>query len=930
MQRFGETTRAWFSAAFEAPTPVQARGWEAIASGEHALLIAPTGSGKTLAAFLWCIDRLVERPPAQAQSAMPAQTKAAVPGVRVLYISPLKALVYDVERNLRAPLAGIAATAARKGRDLTLPRVSVRTGDTSPQQRRAQARDPGEILVTTPESLYLLLGSQAAERLRTVETVIVDEVHALAPEKRGAHLSLSLERLSALTPREPQRIGLSATARPLSRVARFLGGDRDVTLVDAGRPPTIDLRISVPAKDMTAPEPELSRLAAGGTQDEPGQGQGQGQGQVVVAEDRGMWPLITRELLEQIRAHRSTIVFVNSRGLCERLCRRLNEMADAPPDRPLARSHHGSLSHTERTSVEEQLKRGDLPAIVATSSLELGIDMGAVDLVLMVESPGAVSRGLQRVGRAGHGVGQVSKGRLFPKHRGDLLEATVVARRMAEGAIEELAVPENPLDVLAQQVVAMVATRDWPLAELRRVVRRSANFRTLPDDALSAVLDMLSGKYPSSQFADLRPRIVWDRERDLLRTRRGAKMVALVNGGTIPDRGTYGVYLGEDGPRVGELDEEMVYETTPGEVFTLGASSWRVERVTRDRVLVSPAPGEPGKLPFWRGEGPGRPLELGRALGAFVRELAGRLQSSEADARDWLQREHALDALAADNLIAHLREQQEHTGALPTDRAITIECFRDELGDYRVCILTPFGARVHGPWALALEARLSADSGFDVQAHHADDGIVLRFADAGELPDLSQLLPDPDEVEDLIVEQLGSSPLFAGLFRENAARALLLPRRRPGSRSPLWMQRRRSSELLAIARRYPSFPVIMETYRACLRDHFDLPALREVLTAARSRALRVDQVETAGASPFARGLVFDFVATYLYDGDAPMAERRAHALSLDRALLRQLLGQAALRELLDPDVIAELEAELQGLAEDRRVTHADALHDLLR
>jgi ATP-dependent Lhr-like helicase len=903
VRRFGAATRQWFSAAFAVPTEVQRRGWDAISSGEHALLIAPTGSGKTLAAFLWCIDQLARTPAQRAERPLGS-------GVRVLYLSPLKALVYDVERNLRLPLAGIAQVAEQRGETLLLPRVSVRTGDTSQKERREQARAPGEILVTTPESLYLLLGSRARKHLRAVEVVILDEVHALAGHKRGAHLSLSLERLSALCERDPQRIGLSATAQPLTEVARYLCGDRSVSIVDTSEPPRIDLQIVVPARDMTRPEaPPAERPAP----DEPSS----------QLKERGMWPLIVPRLLELIAAHQSSILFVNSRGLCERLTHRLNELAG----KELVCAHHGSLAHAERSRVEDLLKRGAIAGIVATSSLELGIDMGAVDLVLMVESPGSVARGLQRIGRAGHGVGQVSKGRLFPKHRGDLLEAAVIARRMGQGAIEALRVPENPLDVLAQQIVAMVAVEDWSLAALEAVVQRSANFHELPHSALLAVLDMLAGRYPSHRFGDLRPRIVWDRERDVLQARRGARMLAIVNGGTIPDRGSYSVHLGEDGPRVGELDEEMVHETTAGEVFTLGASSWRVEHITRDRVTVSPAPGEVGKLPFWRGAGPGRPLELGRALGAFVREL-GTLP--EARALAWLRDEHHLDELAARNLLDHVYAQRAATGCLPTDQAITVERFRDELGDFRVCILSPFGARVHAPWALALQAKLSAQSGIEVRVMHSDDGIALRFADNGVPPEAALLVPDPDEIEDLVVQQLASSALFAGAFRENAARALLLPRRHPGSRAPLWLQRRRSAELLAVARDYPTFPIILETYRSCLKDVFDLPALRELLAAIKRREVSVDQVDTTGPSPFARSLVFAYVASYLYDGDAPLAERRANALALDRRLLGELLGDAALRELLDPQVIAQVEAELQGCAEQRRARGPDGLHDLLR
>jgi ATP-dependent Lhr-like helicase len=926
MDRFGPATRAWFTSAFAAPTPVQEQGWARIAAGEHALLIAPTGSGKTLAAFLWCVDRLAAARPGRA------------PGVRVVYVSPLKALVYDVERNLRAPLAGIAAAAERLGIELTLPSVAVRTGDTPSKERQAQSRHPSDILITTPESLYLLLTSQARDTLRTVDTIVVDEVHALAPTKRGAHLALSLERLAHLAARDPQRIGLSATARPLDEVARFLGGDRPVAIVDAGEAPRLDVEIVVPVEDMTRPADSLPAPAPIGHGDggpaQPGEERG----------ERGMWPAIYPRLLDLVRSHRTTIVFVNSRGLCERLTHRLNELAaagssDGGPERVIARSHHGSLAHAERKHIEEMLKAGEIQAIVATSSLELGIDMGAVDLVILVESPSSAASGLQRVGRAGHAVGEVSKGRLFPKHRGDLLEAAVVVERMSRGAIEALRVPRNPLDVLAQQIVAMVASEPWHAAALRAVVHRCASFRDLPDDAFAGVLDMLAGRYPSHAFAALAPRIVWDREADVLTPRRGAKTIALISGGTIPDRGTYGVYLGENGPRVGELDEEMVHETTPGQTFTLGATTWRVEQITRDRVLVSPAPGEPGKLPFWRGDGPGRPIELGRAMGAFVREIAGlapagpaasAVQDAHAQALAHLQARYRLDPLAARNLLAYLDEQYAATGTLPTDRSITIERFRDELGDWRVCILSPFGARVHAPWALALEARLGQAAGFEVQTLWSDDGIVLRLASADELPDADALVPDPDEVEDLVVAQLGHSALFASQFRENAARALLMPRGRAGQRTPLWVQRLKSQELLAVAREYPAFPIVMETYRACLQDVFDLPALVELLGAIRRREVRVDLVETEAPSPFARSLVFAYVAAYLYEGDAPLAERKAQALSLDRQLLRELLGREELRELLDAEVIDALEAELQWLDPERHARHADGLHDLLR
>jgi ATP-dependent helicase Lhr and Lhr-like helicase len=909
VESFGPATRGWFEQTFREPTPVQARGWREIASGRHSLLIAPTGSGKTLAAFLSAIDRF--------SRASSSERK----GVEILYVSPLKALVHDVERNLRAPLSGIARLAQAKGLEARIPRVAVRTGDTTDRDRRRQARDPADILVTTPESLYLLLTSRPRSTLATVTTVILDEVHALAGTKRGAHLALSLERLCALCDREPQRIGLSATARPLEAVARFVGGDREVSIVDAGEPPRLDLRVVVPVPDMTRPTE--------GVQPAPASPSGKAQPGTGEALDNSIWPAVYPRLLELIESHRTTILFVNSRGLCERLSQRLNEIAG----RELVLAHHGSVARARREQIEGMLGRGDLKALVATSSLELGIDMQAVDLVVQIESPGAVARGLQRVGRAGHGVGETSIGRVFPKHRGDLLEATVVAARMKKGEIEALELPRNPLDVLAQQIVAMCAVDDWQVDALQRLVRRCASFADLPTDALTGVLDMLSGRYPSHAFADLRPRIVWDRETETLRGRRGTQQIAVLSGGTIPDRGMYAVVLGEGGPRVGELDEEMVHESAPGQHVMLGASTWRIDAITRDRVVVSPAPGESGKLPFWRGDGPGRPAELGRALGAFTEAVGGR---TRPEAERWLQQEHGLDAWAARNLAAYVHEQREATGVLPTDRAITIERFRDELGDWRVCILCPLGARVNAPWALALQASVEAAleragaPAVDVQAMWSDDGIVLRLVDVDELPGLDVLVPDPDEVEARVIDQLARSALFAGQFRENAARALLLPRRRADARTPLWAQRLKAQQLLAVAREYPAFPIIIESYRACLQDIFDMSALVELLRSVHRKDVRVDIVETPAASPFARSLVFAYVAAYLYEGDTPLAERKAQALTLDRGLLRELLGHEDPSALLDPEVVDELEAQLQRRADGWRARHADDLADLLR
>ncbi|MDJ0939329.1 MAG: DEAD/DEAH box helicase [Woeseiaceae bacterium] len=906
MKSFHAATRTWFEEHFETPTAVQERGWQQITAGKHALLVAPTGSGKTLAAFLAGIDRL---------GGLDAD---AVPGVRVLYVSPLKALVYDIERNLRAPLVGITRVAERLDLDFRQPSVAIRTGDTPQRERQRQVKEPGEILVTTPESLYLMLGSRAAETLKTVETVIIDEIHAVAPTKRGTHLALSLERLSAITETEPQRIGLSATVRPLDAVAKFLGGDRNVELVDCSAEPKLELSVTVPVPDMQNP-PTPDRKAEGGSILGELYSREVGTPQA----ERGIWPSIYPQLLDAIRGNRSTIIFVNSRGLCERLAHKLNELAEEE----LVRAHHGSISHDKRAEIEEGLKLGTIRGIVATSSLELGVDMGAVDLVLLVESPGSVARGLQRVGRAGHGVDEISVGRIYPKFRGDLLESAVVAQRMQKAELDAIAVPVNVLDVLSQQIVAMCCQEPLTVDEIDAIVRRAAPYRELSREALEAVLDMLSGRYPSSDFADLKPLLSWDRSEDRLSPRRGAPLVTRMNAGTIPDRGAYGVHLGEDGPRVGELDEEMVFETRPGDNITLGASTWHVEAITRDRVIVTPAPGEPGRLPFWRGDGPGRPIELGRALGAFLRKI-GRMGEAKTEA--WLEANTPLDAFAAKNLAAYVAEQKRETGTLPTDRAITVERFRDELGDWRICILTPFGARIHAPWSMALQRTLGEQSGYETQVMYTDDGIVLRFADVETLPGADLLVPDPDDVESLITDQLAGTSLFAGLFRENAVRSLLLRRRRPGQRSPLWAQRLKAQNLLANVQRYPNFPIVIETYRQALADVFDLPGLKRLLADIRRRDITIDDVETGTASPFARSLVFAYVAAYLYEQDAPLAERKAQALTLDRRLLGELLGQAELRELIDADVLGELEAELQYLPEDYHARDADDVHDLLR
>ncbi len=919
---FSDPVRKWFESSFEAPTPAQTAGWPAIASGEHTLICAPTGSGKTLSAFLWGIDSLARRP------------EELGTGVKIVYISPLKALSYDIERNLRAPLAGIGAPIT----------VGLRTGDTPQSQRRAMRKTPPDILITTPESLYLMISSGAREILTGVEAVIVDEIHAVAPSKRGAHMVLTLERLDKLgqdAGNDPvQRIGLSATQRPLERIGQFLAGaGRKCTVVDKSKPKDLDLEIVVPVEDMTEPDAATEKRRDGGDSGLP-------EPQPYDPVQRSIWPAIYPRLMELVQEHTSTIVFVNNRRAAERIAKRLNEMANDEPDQELpateqagnekpvgktrddegyveiARAHHGSLSHEERLVVEELLKSGDLPCLIATSSLELGIDMGAIDLVVQIESPKSVTRGLQRVGRAGHSLGETSKGRIFPKFRSDLLECAVVARLMRRGEIEETVIPHNPLDVLAQHLVSMAALDEWKIDDVETLVKASESFRDLSREQLENVLDMLDGRYPSERFAELRPRIVWDRTKGTMRGRPGARQLAIANAGTIPDRGLYGVHL-PDGRRVGELDEEMVYEARVGQTFLLGATTWRIQEITRDRVIVIPAPGVPGAVPFWRGDGIGRPADLGRAIGAFTREAVNATPEQ-------LAKDNDLDPLAAQNLVNYLTEQQAATRVVPSDENIVVERFRDEIGDWRLCVLSPFGGRVHAAWGLALSAKIRDDKDLEADAIWSDDGIVIHLPDADEPPSADLVLLEPDELEDLIVRELAGSALFGARFRENASRSLLLPRAWPGKRTPLWQQRLKSQNLLEVARDFPRFPVILETYREVMRDVLDLPALQQLLGDLGSRRITMVEVETPTASPFASSLLFDYVATYMYEGDTPNAERKAAALALDRDLLRELLGQEELRELIDPAALDEVEESLQQLTEVGRAKDRDGLQQILR
>jgi ATP-dependent helicase Lhr and Lhr-like helicase len=923
---FHAPVRTWFSEAFSAPTPAQTRAWPTIGRGEHTLLLAPTGSGKTLAAFLSGLDRLMFEP-------LPSPEARC----RILYVSPLKALGVDVERNLRAPIAGIRAVAERSETRLHVPTVQVRSGDTPSAERSRMLRAPPDILITTPESLFLLLTSKAQQILTSVDTVIVDEIHNLVPTKRGAHLFVSLERLEAIrsSERTLQRIGLSATQRPLDEVARLLGGGtvegeawtpRPVTVIDAGRKRAFELTTEVPVEDMTRPDPPVQEEPGPLDDDDdllPSGPAAQGPG----GRHRSIWPSIHPRLVELVRTHRSTMIFVNSRRLAERLAGAINEEAGEE----LAAAHHGSMAKSARAEIEDRLKRGQLPAIVATSSLELGVDMGSVDLVVQVEAPPSVASGMQRIGRSGHRAGATSKGVVFPKFRGDLLACAAVAERMRDALVESIAYPRNPLDVLAQQIVAAVSMEDLSVDVLYPRIRQAAPFADLPRSAFESVLDMLSGRYPSEAFAELKPRITWDRIAQTVSARRGAKRIAVVNGGTIPDRGLYGVFLadgseGASSRRVGELDEEMVFESRPGDVFLLGATSWRIEDITPDRVLVTPAPGEPGKMPYWHGDRPGRPLEMGRAIGALTRELE-RAPAEKAAAR--LTEKGGLDGRAAQNLLQYLADQKDATGQLPTDRAVIIERFTDEIGDWRVCVLSPFGARVHAPWATAVAHRLRSEHDLEVDLIWSDDGMVFRLPEADAPPQADLFVPRPDEVEDTVVKELGGTSLFAAHFRENAARSLLLPRRAPGKRSPLWAQRRKAADLLAVAAGFDGFPVILETYRECLKDVFDLPGLKEIAGRIQDRSIRVHTVDSRMPSPFSASLLFGYVANFIYDGDAPLAERRAQILSIDHGQLRELLGEAELRELLDADTIAETERRLQRLEPDRAVTHADGLHDLL-
>ncbi|WP_075725315.1 DEAD/DEAH box helicase [Corynebacterium aquilae] len=1075
---FRPEVATWFSEVFSAPTAVQRGAWEEISRNQHALIVAPTGSGKTLAAFLWALNCLAGKPgqlplpdvlenprpapPAGADTNADTPDSTAVPtagdpstpstGVRVIYISPLKALGVDVERNLRAPLTGISRTAARMGLPMPEIRVGVRSGDTTAAERQKQLKNPPDILITTPESLYLMLTSKASQVLRTVDTIIIDEIHAVAGTKRGVHLALSLERLEHLCATPPQRIGLSATVRPLETVARFLGGHRLVSIVNPPATKKWNMCVHSPVpnmSDLPTPEPgsrigenlvddqlgltapldarapfepdnqpgiqpdsqpdsqpeNLGAIASAilpppthtPAEQQPEQATDPGalwatQGPVATpvagtvhfddtpaetptaptapapgeftdadeqaftlqgttATENSIWPFIENAVYQEITTATSTLVFVNSRRTAERLTSRINELyaSEHAPEqlsasmrRPpaqlgkvgdvagtaatlIARAHHGSVSKDERATTEAMLKAGELKAVVATSSLELGIDMGAVDKVVLVQSPPSVASGLQRVGRAGHNVGAESTGSFYPLHRADLISTCVVVDRMRRGDIEELTVPTNALDVLAQQTIAMAAQGEITADDWYDTVRKAMPYAQLPRPVFDSVIDLVSGVYPSTDFSELRPRVIYDRVSGILSARPGAQRIAVTSGGTIPDRGLFGVFLvgGADGGaprRVGELDEEMVYESRVGDVFTLGASSWRIEEITKDQVLVTPAPGHTGRLPFWNGDQASRPYELGLAIGAFRRTALNDPTTLDAI---------GIDDYARNNVTDYLTEQQQALGVIPDERTLVLERFRDELGDWRVILHTPFGRAINAPWALAVGHRIAHTTGMDAQAVAGDDGIIIRLPESDTEPGIDLFTFDADDIATIVTEHVGNSALFASRFRECAARALLLPRRHPGKRAPLWQQRQKAAQLLDVAKRYPSFPIILETVRECLQDVYDLPHLEHICREIAANTIRIAEVTTDTPSPFATSLLFNYTGAFMYEGDSPAAEKRAAALALDPALLAQLLGDIELKDLLDPDVVLEVSALVRRTHPTRQATTPEHLIDAL-
>jgi ATP-dependent Lhr-like helicase len=930
---FHPIVRAWFERTYGEPTPPQVLGWPSISAGEHTLILAPTGSGKTLAAFLWAINHLVEQHLAGDLD----------PGVRILYVSPLKALNNDIERNLESPLQAIRDEAHRTGHKLPIIRSAVRTGDTPQSRRTAMLKHPPDILITTPESLYLMLTSkQARNMFRTVQYIIIDEIHSVCGNKRGVHLSVSLERLQEIATQELIRIGLSATQRPLEKVAEFLGGfqwegetlaPRRVNIIDAGRKKTMDLRVECAA-------PDFSLLP-----------------------QESVWPLIFTDILEKIRRHKTTLIFVNNRRLAERVAAKLNEMvagddndgaaagrnfnlyavpmkmtgpdspglsepvAAAQPASPFVQAYHGSMSRHAREQMERDLKDGKLRALVTTSSLELGIDIGSIDLVVQLQSPKGVARGLQRVGRSGHLITAESKGRILPSHREDLVESAVVARAMLEHDVEMTTIPTDCLDVLAQQIVAMVSIEEWDTDGLFRLVRRSACYRDLSRTLYAGVLQMLAGRYTDEAFRELRPRISWDKVNNTLRALPGSGRLAVTSGGTIADRGYFGVYIEDRKTRVGEVDEEFVYETRTGDTFILGSNVWRVIEMDANRLIVRPAPGQAARMPFWRGEGIGRSFELGKKIGEFRRAMASRADGP--DCLQWLQREYPIDSRAAWNIQEYFRRQQTGSGSIPHDHLVLVEGFRDEIGDPRIVVHSSYGRRVNGLLGLVLAHRLQAMTGVESQMLYNDDGILFRCPDRDVLPlHLFDGLT-AQEGQDLVLEELLSSPLFGGQFRQNAARALLMPKMAPGKRTPLWLQRLRAADLLQVARRYSDFPIVIETVREVLNDVLDFQHCTEILRALESGAIRVQTVQTEVPSPFTASLLFDFIAVYMYEWDQPRADRQSQYLAVNRELLAEIVDLESAPSLLRPEAIDSVEQYLQHVSTGTRARSPEELMELL-
>ena len=923
---FHPVVREWFVRTYQRPSPPQELGWPSIASGQHTLILAPTGSGKTLTAFLWAINHLFEQHLRETLDA----------GVRILYISPLKALNNDIHRNLEAPLAGIHAGAMEAGLRLPPIRTAVRTGDTPASARAAMLKHPPDILITTPESLYLMLTSPQARKIfPSVQYVIVDEIHALCNNKRGVHLSLSLERLQELASQEFVRIGLSATQRPLEEIAAYLGGVADpgtspatfrpVHIVNAGHKRATDLRVICAPEDFSLLPPD------------------------------GVWPLILDDVLAMIRSHRSTLVFVNNRRLAERVAAQLNErIVDAPAptfnlsavpvrtdwadavrgrpetpqsDEPLVLAYHGSMSREARETMEGDLKAGRVRALVSTSSLELGIDIGSVDLVVQLQSPKGIARGLQRVGRSGHLISGTSKGRIYPTHREDLVESVVVARAMQEHQVEATRIPENCLDVLAQQIAAMVSVDEWEVDRLFNVVRRSYCYRSLGRDLFSGVVAMLAGRYEHEALRETRPRISWDKVNGILRALPGTSHIAITGGGTIADRGLFGVYLENGKTKVGEVDEEFIFESRPGDTFILGTSVWRMLDITPDRIVVAPAPGAPARMPFWRGEGIGRSYELGEMIGAFRRTVAGRLD--DPDLLGWLLSSYPIDKRSAWNTIEYIRRQHSATGVVPSDDTIVVEGFRDEIGDPRIIVHSCFGRRINGLLGFLIARQAERRLGASPQMLYNDNGILLRCPETGSIPlDLFEGL-SVQESEEIVIEDVMHSPVFAGQFRQNAGRSLLMPRVAPGKRTPLWLQRLRAADLLQVARQFDDYPVVIETVREVMNDVLDFPRFKELLRRIVSGSVRIHTQESEVPSPFGASLLFDFMAVYMYEYDQTKPDRLSQYVAVNRELLAEVVDIETLASLIRPEAVEAVELQLQYADPGTRARTPEELLEIL-